>query len=351
MEKGSRKDLLFGKTISELKKITELLNLPGYTAKQIALWLYKKQVSSFDEMTNLSKIARKKLSELYNIGITEPKSVKISSDGTKKYLFETCNNKFIETAFIPEEKRNTLCVSSQVGCKMACNFCMTGKQGFQNHLTSGEILNQIRSIPESKDVSNIVFMGMGEPLDNLNAVLNALEILTAGYGFEMSPKRINVSSIGVINGLKEFVEKSECNLAISLHNPFADERLKLMPIEKTQPLDKILQLIKNCEFSRNRRVSFEYIMFKGVNDTARHVKELARILNGIKCRINLIRFHPVPGIEITGSNDETIFEFQKQLKSKGIVTTIRASRGLDIDAACGLLSTKAILEQQKQPLF
>jgi len=224
---------------------------------------------------------------------------------------------------------------------------MTGKQGFQNHLTAGEILNQLRSIPESKQVSNIVFMGMGEPLDNLNAVLNALEILTADYGFEMSPKRVNVSSIGVIKGLKEFLEKSECHLAISLHNPFADERLKLMPVQKTQPLDKVLELIKEWDFGRNRRVSFEYIMFKGVNDTPRHVKELVKILNGIKCRINLIRFHPVPGIEVTGSDDETIFEFQRQLKAKGIVTTLRASRGLDIDAACGLLSTKAILEQQK----
>jgi len=224
---------------------------------------------------------------------------------------------------------------------------MTGKQGFQNHLTAGEILNQLRSIPESKQVSNIVFMGMGEPLDNLNAVLNALEILTADYGFEMSPKRVNVSSIGVIKGLKKFLEKSECHLAISLHNPFADERLKLMPVQKTQPLNRVLQLIKEWDFGRNRRVSFEYIMFKGVNDTSRHVKELVKILNGIKCRINLIRFHPVPGIEVIGSDDETIFEFQRQLKAKGIVTTLRASRGLDIDAACGLLSTKAILEQQK----
>ncbi|RLD76359.1 MAG: 23S rRNA (adenine(2503)-C(2))-methyltransferase RlmN, partial [Bacteroidetes bacterium] len=217
MEKESEKELLFGKTISELKLVSESLSLPAYTAKQIALWLYKKQVSSIDEMTNLSKEARKKLNDLYLIGVTEPKSVKTSSDGTIKYLFETHNNKFIETAFIPEEKRNTLCVSSQVGCKMACTFCMTGKQGFQNHLTTGEILNQLRSIEESDQVSNIVFMGMGEPLDNLNAVLNALEILTADYGFDMSPKRVNVSSIGVIKGLKEFLEKSECHLAISLH--------------------------------------------------------------------------------------------------------------------------------------
>ena len=341
------KDILFGKTLTELKQITDSLNLPAFTAKQIALWLYQKKVSTINEMTNLSKDARKKLNELYDLGVNLPESEKTSLDGTKKYLFATKNNKFIETAFIPEEKRNTLCVSSQVGCKMACTFCMTGKQGFQNHLSPGEILNQLRSIPENEDVSNIVFMGMGEPLDNLDSVLKTLEILTADYGFKISPKRINVSTIGVLKGLKEFLLKSECNLAVSLHNPFDDERLKLMPVQKTQPIAKVLQIIREWDFGRNRRVSFEYIMFKGVNDTSRHVKELAKILNGIKCRINLIRFHPVPGIEVTGSDDETIFEFQRQLKAKGIVTTIRASRGLDIDAACGLLSTKAILEQQK----
>ncbi len=341
------KEALFGKTLNELKELVEKHGLPKFTAKQIAQWLYDKQVSSIDEMTNLSKNARKKLSEHYEIGVSEPESVKISTDGTKKYLFETHNKKYIETAYIPEEKRNTLCVSSQVGCKMACTFCMTGKQGFQNNLTAGEILNQLRSIPESKEVSNIVFMGMGEPFDNLDEVLKALEILTSDYGFAMSPKRITVSSIGVIKSLKEFLEKSNCHLAISLHTPFDDERLQLMPVQKTQPIKKVLEIIKNWEFGRQRRVSFEYIMFKGVNDTPRHVKELARILNGIKCRINLIRFHKVPGIDIKGSDDNTIFEFQRLLKAKGIVTTIRASRGQDIEAACGLLSTKKILEEQK----
>ncbi|OQY05316.1 MAG: 23S rRNA (adenine(2503)-C(2))-methyltransferase [Bacteroidetes bacterium 4572_117] len=346
-KKINNKDALFGKTISELEHIVNSLKLPAYTAKQIALWLYKKKIATIDEMTNLSKTARKSLAERYCLGISEPLSVKTSSDGTKKYLFPAINNAFIETAFIPEEKRDTLCVSSQVGCKMACTFCMTGKQGFQGHLSAGEILNQLRSIPESNNISNIVFMGMGEPFDNLTSVLKALEILTSDYGFEMSPKRINVSTIGILESLKMFLEKSKCNLAISLHTPFTDERKELMPIEKNQPIKEILSEIKKWDFARNRRVSFEYIMFKGVNDTPKHVSELAKILNGIKCRINLIRFHHVPGLEIIGSDDETIMNFQQQLKEKGIVTTIRASRGLDIEAACGLLSTKAILNQQK----
>jgi len=345
MDTKIEKIALFGKTLNELKELVKSLNFPAFTAKQIALWLYKKDINSIDEMTNLSIKAREKLNESYFIGTDKPIDKKISSDGTLKYLFSTENGKFIETAYIPETKRNTLCVSSQVGCKMACEFCMTGKQGFQNNLSAGEILNQLKSIDESQEVSNIVFMGMGEPLDNLDNVLKALEILTSDWGFEMSSKRITVSTIGILDAVKEFLQKSECHLAISLHNPFDDERQSVMPIEKTQPIKKILQEIKNYDFSRNRRVSFEYIMFKEFNDTKNHANELVKILNGIKCRINLIRFHPVPAINITGSNDETIFKFQRQLKAKGILTTIRASRGLDIDAACGLLSTKALLKK------
>jgi 23S rRNA (adenine2503-C2)-methyltransferase len=339
------KSKLFGRNLKELEELVLKLNLPKFTAKQIADWLYKKRVDSIDEMSNLSKAARELLNANYVFGTNKPIKESVSSDGTRKYLFDAAGDKFIETAFIPEESRNTLCVSSQVGCKMACRFCMTGKQGFQTHLTSSEILNQLRSIPETYDVSNIVFMGMGEPFDNIDNVLKTLEILTADWGFAMSPKRINVSSIGYIKGMKRFLTESECHLAISLHNPFPEERIKAMPVEKTNPILKVLEEIRNFDFSRNRRVSFEYIMFKGYNDSSRHVKELARILNGIKCRINLIRFHPVPGIELTGSDDATIEEFQNQLKDKGIVTTLRASRGLDIDAACGLLSTKELLKQ------
>ncbi len=340
------KTKLFGKNLKELEEVVLELNLPKFTAKQIADWLYRKRVDSIDEMSNLSKSARELLNEKYVFGTYKPIKVSVSSDGTRKYLFDAAGDKFIETAFIPEVSRNTLCVSSQVGCKMACRFCMTGKQGFQTNLSSAEILNQLRSIPETYDVTNMVFMGMGEPFDNIDNVLKTLEILTADWGFGMSPKRINVSSIGYIKGMKRFLTESECHLAISLHNPFPEERIKAMPIEKTNPIMKVLEEIRGYDFSRNRRVSFEYIMFKGYNDSDRHVKELAKILNGIKCRINLIRFHPVPGIELTGADDATIEEFQNQLKAKGIVTTLRASRGLDIDAACGLLSTKELLKLQ-----
>jgi len=253
-------------------------------------------------------------------------------------------NKFIEAAYIPDDDRATLCVSSQVGCKMGCLFCMTGKQGFQSQLTAGQIINQIRSLPERDKLTNIVYMGMGEPFDNLEQLLKSLRILSADWGFGMSPRRITVSSIGIIPGIKKFLEESEAHLAISLHSPFETERKKLMPIENVYPLPEMLKVIKQFDFGKQRRVSFEYIMFKGLNDKFIHVRELAKVLNGIDCRINLIRFHPIPDTPLEGSDDATIAEFQSNLKAKGIMTTLRASRGQDIFAACGLLSTKELVK-------
>ena len=342
---SEQREFLFGKTYDQLRAVCKELGLPSFTASQLADWLYKKQVSSIDEMTNISKSGREKLNARFDTGITPPAKVQVSSDGTKKYLYTTTGGKFIEAAYIPETNRNTLCVSSQVGCKMGCLFCMTGKQGFQANLSSGEIINQIRSLPERDLLTNIVYMGMGEPFDNLDAVLDSLEILTSDYGYGMSPKRITVSTIGIIPGLKRFLENSRCHLAVSLHTPFDDERRKLMPVEHVYPLSEVLNEIRSFDFGRQRRVSFEYIMFKGLNDTPRHAKELSRILNGIKCRINLIRFHPIPDTPLEGSGRQTIEDFQQMLNNKGITTTIRQSRGQDIYAACGLLSTKELLKE------
>lgn len=334
------KEILLGKTISELDTIVENCDLPKFTSKQLTDWIYKKFASSIEEMTNLSLSARQKLSEIYDLGRVNHVKVQESVDGTKKYLYPTSNNKFIETAYIPDQDRATLCVSSQIGCKMGCLFCMTAKQGFQGQLSAGEIINQIISLPERDKLTNIVYMGMGEPFDNLEEVLKSLEILTASYGFAMGPKRITVSSIGIIPGLKRFLAESKCHLAVSLHSPFDDERKQLMPIQVVYPIQEVLEEIKNFDFGLQRRVSFEYIMFKGINDTPRHVRELTRILNGIKCRINLIRFHPIPGTPLLSSDDETIESFKSALNHKGILTTLRQSRGQDIYAACGLLSTK-----------
>jgi 23S rRNA (adenine2503-C2)-methyltransferase len=340
-------EALFGKTLEELKVITERFGLPGFTAKQMAEWLYKKDVRSIMDMTNISLKNRSIISEQFEIGRVAPVKVQTSIDGTKKYLFTATGGRYIEAAYIPEAKRATLCVSSQVGCKMGCLFCMTGQQGFQSHLTSGEIINQIQSLPEFALITNVVYMGMGEPFDNIEEVLKSLEILTSDYGYAWSPKRITVSSIGIIPGLKEFLTRSKCHLAISLHSPFDEERLKLMPVQHVYPINEVIKVIRDFEFGLQRRVSFEYIMFKEINDTSAHVKKLATLLNGLHCRINLIRFHPIPHTPLEGSDDATIKRFQEELEEKDIITTIRASRGLDIFAACGLLSTKELVKNNQ----
>jgi 23S rRNA (adenine2503-C2)-methyltransferase len=338
------KQPLFGKTFSELSQITEELGLPRFTARQLSEWLYKRNISSIEEMTNLSRKARAILEEKFDMGIQTPAKVQVSQDGTKKYLFPSAGGKFIETAMIPENERITVCVSSQVGCKMGCLFCMTGKQGFQGQLTAGEIINQIRSIEEAGQVTNIVYMGMGEPFDNLEEVLKSIEILTSEWGYAMSPRRITVSTIGIIPGMATFLEQSEAHLAVSLHTPFDEERRNLMPVQVAYPINDVIREIRKRDLGRQRRISFEYIMFRGINDTPRHVNELARLLNGLKCRINLIRFHPIPGTPLQGSDDTTLFDFKDRLNDKGILTTIRASRGQDIYAACGLLSTRELVK-------
>lgn len=340
------KEPLFGKTLEELQGVCAELELPGFTAKQIADWLYKKPVSTIDEMTNLSKKAREALNERYSFGLIGHNRVQESKDGTKKYLFPTIKGQFIETAMIPERTRTTVCVSSQIGCKMGCLFCMTGKQGLQGQLTAGEIVNQVRNIPEWYQVSNIVYMGMGEPFDNLDDVLKSIRILTSEWGFAMSSRRITVSSIGIVPGMIRFLNESETHLAISLHTPFHEERRKLMPVEIAYPLYEVLEEIRKWDFGRQRRVSFEYIVFHGLNDTPGHVKEMTRILNGIKCRINLIRFHPIPNTPLRSTDETALREFKDALNAKGITTTIRASRGQDIYAACGLLSTKELVSSR-----
>lgn len=339
------KEALFGKTLSELILLTAEHGLPKYTARQIAKWLYQSNISSIQEMSNLSKNTRALLAERYNFGLNTFSNVQESVDGTKKYLFPVGKSRFIESAYIPDKERATLCVSSQVGCKMGCKFCMTGKQGFQAHLTAGQILNQVRSLPEKEKLTNIVFMGMGEPFDNLNEVMQSLEIFSADWGFAMSPRRITVSTIGVIPGIKKFLSSSEAHLALSLHSPFEEERKKLMPVENKYHLNDILDVIKSFDWGRQRRVSFEYIMFKGINDSTKHAKELLRLLSGLRCRVNLIRFHPSPGIDLETSSDTVIEEFMGYLNKKGLRTTLRASRGQDIFAACGLLSTKKMMEE------
>ncbi len=342
-----KKETLFGKTLDELQQIVRAYQLPEFTTKQIAGWLYKKDISSIEQMSNLSKEVRARLAEKYELGLTSHSKVSDSSDGTKKYLFPAGDEKFIEAAYIPETDRATLCVSSQVGCKMGCLFCATGKQGFQGQLSANQILNQIMSLPEREKLTNIVFMGMGEPFDNLENVMKSVQILTEPWGFEMAPRRVTVSTIGIFPGIKRFLEETKAHLAVSLHSPFEEERRKIMPVENVYALPQVMDAIKSTEWGRQRRVSFEYIMFKDFNDQERHVKGLVKLLHGIKCRVNLLRFHPIPGTPLQSSSDQSIEGFRDALKAKGITTTIRTSRGQDIEAACGLLSTRQLVKRSE----
>lgn len=330
---------LLGMTLDELQSVVRGLGMPKFAAKQIASWLYDKKVSSIDEMTNLSLKHREALGAEYEVGGVPPVEAMHSVDGTIKYLFQVGEKNFVEAVYIPDDDRATLCVSSQVGCKMNCKFCMTGKQGFTTNLTANQILNQISSLPERDKLTNVVLMGMGEPLDNLDEVLKALEVLTAPYGYGWSPKRITLSSIGLRKGLQRFIEESDCHLAISLHSPVPSQRLDLMPAERAFSITEIVDLLKNYDFSKQRRLSFEYIVFKGVNDSLIYAKELVKLLRGVDCRINLIRFHAIPGVDLEGTDMETMVTFRDYLTSHGVFSTIRASRGEDIFAACGMLST------------
>ena len=333
------KESLYGKTLSQLKALCEAEQLPRFAAKQIARWLYVRHVDDIQQMTDLSLAARTRLSENYTLGLSSPLRESISTDGTKKYLFETQQGQYIESAYIPDRDRATLCVSSQAGCRMGCRFCATARQGLQHSLTAGEIINQIVSLPDRDRLTNIVFMGMGEPLDNLDNVLNAIEILTADWGVGWSPTRITLSTAGVAPHLATFLDKTKVHLAVSLHNPFHEERAEIMPIEKAYPIREVCDILRRYDFTGQRRVSFEYIVMEGLNDSPAHIKELCRLLNGIKCRINLIRFHKIPDSPYFSPSNERMIAFRDALTAKGIQTTIRASRGEDIKAACGLLST------------
>jgi 23S rRNA (adenine2503-C2)-methyltransferase len=307
-------------------------------------------------MSDLPKAARERLKSEFSLGLKFPIKESLSADGTKKYLFQTDAStlpglkaalpRFIEVAYMPDADRRTLCVSTQVGCKMGCLFCMTGKQGLQGNLSPGGILTQVRGIPEGESLTNIVYMGMGEPLDNLENVLKSLEILTADWGFGFSSQRVTLSSVGLLPALETFFQKSRVRFALSLHSPFEEERRSLMPVQNVHALSQVLDFLRKAQASDARRISIEYILFEGVNDTPRHRRELVRILAGLKTRVNLIHYHSIPDSPLRGSSAQVMLEFQEALVEKGIPASIRRSRGEDIQAACGLLSTKELLKAQ-----
>ena len=340
-------EVLLGKTLAELQEVALSVGLQKFAGKQLAEWLYVRRVRSFEEMTNISLKGREALKAHYTIGRHAPVKEAVSADGTRKYLFEVSHlpspisnhpSCFVETVYIPDDDRATLCVSTQAGCKMGCRFCMTGTLGFHGHLCAADILNQIffgMSISPKDGLTNLVFMGEGEPMDNLDQVLRALQIMTAPYGCAWSPKRITVSTVG-IPAMKRFLDESECHLAVSMHNPFPDERAQMMPAEKLMSITDVVALIKQYDWSHQRRVSFEYICWQH-NTTLRHAKELLRLLKGLNCRINLIRFHEGVDRDFPASNEQQMAFFRDYLTEHGLTTTIRRSRGEDILAACGQL--------------
>ncbi|MBQ6763097.1 MAG: 23S rRNA (adenine(2503)-C(2))-methyltransferase RlmN [Bacteroidales bacterium] len=334
------KTRLLGMTPDQLKEIALEAGLPGFTGKQIAQWIYGRRVRTIGEMTNLSKAGRERLSERYEVGVAEPVGKAESSDGTRKYLFPVNGDpgNAVEAVMIPDGDRKTLCVSSQAGCKMGCKFCMTGRQGFHGSLSAADILSQFFGIDEAGELTNSVFMGMGEPLDNWEEVKRVIDVLTAPWGFAWSPKRITLSTIGVLPNLKRFLDESKCHLAVSLHDPFPEERATLMPVEKAYPIRDVISLIRKYDFTGQRRVSFEYTMFAGHNDTPRHADALLRLLQGLECRVNLIRFHRIPDFPYGTSSQAAMEAFRDRLARGGLTATIRASRGEDILAACGLLA-------------
>ncbi|MBR5466232.1 MAG: 23S rRNA (adenine(2503)-C(2))-methyltransferase RlmN [Bacteroidaceae bacterium] len=331
---------LMGMDLQELKQVAEKVKLPAFAAKQIFAWLYQKHVDDINQMTNISQKGRQMLAQEYCVGMMPAVETKRSVDGTVKYLFPTLSGHTVESVYIPDKERGTLCVSCQVGCRMGCKFCMTGRQGFQGHLTVTDILNQIYALPEREQLTNIVFMGQGEPFDNLDTVLKVTQLLMHPDAWAWSPKRITVSTVGVKKGMLRFLDESPCHLAVSLHNPFAPERKEMMPAENAFSLEEFIPMLAERDWSHQRRLSFEYIVFGGQNDTPRHAKELVRLLAPIECRVNLIRFHEIPDSPYQGTKEESIVWLRDYLTQHGVTTTIRASRGQDIWAACGLLNTK-----------
>ena len=337
---------LMGMDLAEMQTVAKEMGMPGFAARQIMEWVYVKRVRTIDGMTNLSLKHREALSRLYEVGISDPVEGIHSVDGTIKYLFKIREGQFVEAVYIPDDDRATLCVSSQVGCKMHCAFCMTGRQGFSAHLTAGEILNQLYAIPESASLTNIVMMGRGEPLDNTDEVLKALRLITDPKLLAWSPRRITLSTVGVKGNLKRFLDESECHWAISLHSPTPQLRGELMPAERIYSIAQMVELLRGYDFTGQRRLSFEYILFDGVNDTMADARKLVRLLDGLQCRINLIRFHAIPDSELDGVPMERMVVFRDYLTRHGLFTTIRASRGEDIYAACGMLSTKELKRQE-----
>ena len=327
--------------ISEFPALVKELGMPKYAAQQLIAWIYQKRVDSFDQMSNLSQAAREQLSERYVLDNLELSATQISLDGTKKFLLRCHDGKEIECVLIPAASgRRTVCVSSQVGCALACDFCRTGKMGLSRHLTQGEIVSQLRFAMRESDlsVSNVVFMGMGEPMHNLDNVVNAANLMCNPQAFGLSKRKITVSTSGLLDKLAEFITRCDVKIAFSLSATTDAQRDILMPINKRYPLAKIMEFFRDYTKTTNNRITFEYIMIKGVNDSTEDAKRLVKLVQGVSCKINLIPMNAYQEAGYYPSKNEHINWWCDYLESKGVCATVRISRGQDILAACGQLA-------------
>jgi 23S rRNA (adenine2503-C2)-methyltransferase len=301
--------------------------------------IYKKGITSFREISNFPKQLIKELESNTSTGVYPPVMSEASSDGTVKYLFVNSQGQYFETVYIPDKSRHTVCVSCQSGCRMGCPFCATAKYGFHGNLSAGDIVNQVTGIPVAGKITHVVFMGMGEPMDNPDDVMKASSILTAEWGKSLGTGNITISSVGITPQILRFLEETEYNISLSLFSPFFDERIKVIPAEKSYPAEEIIGLMKSARAVKRRRLTCSYIMMRGVNDTTKHLEQLKILLSGSGIRVNLLPYHPVKDDEIVPSPDETMRFFKHELVTSGVSASIRKSRGADISAACGLLAS------------
>lgn len=327
----------------------ENMGLKRYRARQIFKWVYQVGSPDFDSMTNLPKSLRVTLRGMFCFGLPETKEITPSKDGSMKFAFLTSDGHVVESVFMPEKERSTLCLSTQVGCKMSCAFCVTGKIGFIRDLTVGEIIGQVMAIiPHMGEarLSNIVFMGMGEPVDNIDNVLKAIEILEEPFGLKISHRRLTVSTVGLVDGLR-LIDHRKAQLAISLNAATSALRSKLMPINRVYPLQDVVSYVKSLKGMGRTRVTFEYVMLKGVNDSIEDASSLSELLKGVRCKINLIPYNASPYTEFESPDQESVDRFQSYLIDRHFTAIVRDSRARDIGGGCGQLGMKYLEEGRR----
>ena len=326
---------------------------PSYRAKQIWQWLFQKRAATFAEMTNLSVTLRDRLAEDFTIGRLKVLRQAVSKDGTKKFLFGLTDGHSIESVLIPETKRLTLCVSSQAGCGFGCAFCATAVLGLQRNLRASEILDQIleasRSLAHDQRITHVVLMGMGEPLANYAETIKALDTMTdTSWGIGISPRRITLSTVGLIPQIEKLMEETKVNLAISLHAATDELRGQLMPVNRKYSLQQLMDCCRSLPIPRRKRITFEYVLLRGVNDSADDAKALCQLLHGIRCKVNVIPFNPHPGSSYQRPDNAEVEKFEQVLRAHGLQINIRRPRGDDIQAACGQLQGEEIQHRQRQ---